>query len=71
MVRTIITGAAGRMGMRLVALTLGAPGLQLSGAVEAKGHPALGKDAGEVAQIGRVNIPITDNLSTYLSQTSN
>lgn len=68
MVRTIITGAAGRMGMRLVALTLGAPGLQLSGAVEAKGHPALGKDAGEVAQIGRVNIPITDNLSTYLSQ---
>ncbi|MCA9455628.1 MAG: 4-hydroxy-tetrahydrodipicolinate reductase [Nitrospiraceae bacterium] len=68
MIRTIITGAAGRMGMRLVALTQATPGLQLSGAVEVKGHPAIGKDAGEVAQIGQVNIPITDDLQTCLSQ---
>lgn len=54
--------------MRLVALTQDSPVLQLSGAVEAKGHPALGKDAGEVAQIGPVNLPITDNLNTCLSQ---
>lgn len=68
MIRVIITGAAGRMGMRLVALTVGTTGMQLSGAVEAKGHPAFGKDAGEVAQIGQVNISITDDLSTCLPQ---
>ncbi len=68
MVRTIITGAAGRMGMRLVALTLETSGLHLSGAVEAKTHPAIGKDAGELAQIGPAGIPITDELSTYLPQ---
>lgn len=68
MVRTIITGAAGRMGLRLVALAFETSGLQLSGAIEAKGHPALGKDAGEAAKIGQVNIPITDDLSTCLSE---
>lgn len=68
MVRTIIAGAAGRMGMRLVALTLDTPALQLSGAVEAKGHPSLGKDAGEVAQVGQVNVRVTDDLNTCLSQ---
>ena len=67
MVQIIITGAAGRMGMRLIALTLATPGLQLYAAVEAENHPALGKDAGEVAQIGQMNIPITDNLNTCLS----
>ncbi len=52
--------------MRLVALTLDAPDLQLTGAVEAKNHSALGKDAGDVAQIGPVNIPITDDIRTCL-----
>jgi 4-hydroxy-tetrahydrodipicolinate reductase len=66
-VQTIITGAAGRMGMRLIALTLATPGLQLYAAVEAENHPALGKDAGEVAQVGHVNIPITNNLNACLS----
>lgn len=56
------------MGMRLVGLTIDTPGLQLSGAIEAKDHPALGKDAGEVAKIGPLNIPITDNLNTCLPQ---
>jgi 4-hydroxy-tetrahydrodipicolinate reductase len=68
MVQIIITGAAGRMGMRLVALTPDTPGLQLSGAVEAKSHPALGRDAGEVAHIGKVGILITDDLNPCLSQ---
>ncbi|MGD9852719.1 MAG: 4-hydroxy-tetrahydrodipicolinate reductase [Nitrospirales bacterium] len=68
MVRTIITGAAGRMGMRLVALAHEANGMTLAGAIEMKGHPSLGKDAGEVAQIGRAGVSLTDNLATCLSQ---
>ena len=65
-VKTIITGAAGRMGKRLVALAQETEGLTLAGAIEMKGHPALGNDVGEVAQIGRVNIPLTDDLGSCL-----
>ena len=68
MVRTIIAGAAGRMGMRLVALTKETAGLLLTGAIEMKGHPALGKDAGEIAQFGKTGILLTDNLHTCLPQ---
>ena len=68
MVRTIIAGAAGRMGMRLVALTQETDGLSLTGAIEMKGHPALGKDAGEIAQFGKTGILLTDNLHTCLPQ---
>ena len=67
MVRTIIAGAAGRMGMRLVALTQETESLSLTGAIEMKGHPALGKDAGEISQIGKVGILLSDNLHTCLA----
>jgi 4-hydroxy-tetrahydrodipicolinate reductase len=55
----IIGGAAGRMGMRIVALLGEAPGLRLAAALEAPTHPSLGRDAGEVAGAGRLGIPIT------------
>lgn len=67
MVRTIVTGAAGRMGMRLAALTHEAEGLSLAGAIEMKEHPALGKDAGEVAQIGKTGIQLSDDLQACLA----
>ena len=67
MVRTIITGAAGRMGKRLVALTQETDGMTLTGAIELKEHPLLGKDAGEMAQIGKTGILLTDNLQTSLA----
>ncbi len=68
MVRTIIAGAAGRMGMRLIALTQETESLSLTGAIEMKEHSALGKDAGEIAQIGKVGILLCDNLHTCLAQ---
>ena len=67
MVKTIIAGAAGRMGMRLVALTQETDGLLLSGAIEMKRHPALNKDAGEIAQIGKTSVLLTDNLHASLA----
>lgn len=66
MVRTIIAGAAGRMGMRLVALTQESCILSLAGAIEMKGHPAIGKDAGEIAQVGRTGILLTEDISNSL-----
>ena len=59
MADVVIAGAAGRMGCRLVALVQEEKDLRLVGALEAPGHPALLKDAGEVAGVGKVGVPIT------------
>lgn len=55
----VVAGAAGRMGSRLVALLQEDRELRLVGALEAAGHPALSRDAGEVAGTGRLGLPIT------------
>ncbi|HEX7786643.1 MAG TPA: 4-hydroxy-tetrahydrodipicolinate reductase, partial [Methylomirabilota bacterium] len=47
MAEVVVAGAAGRMGSRLVALLKDDPELRLVAALEAPGHPALGRDAGE------------------------
>lgn len=44
-----INGAAGRMGQRLLALAREDPEFSIGAALEAPGHPALGRDAGETA----------------------
>ena len=64
----IIGGAAGRMGMRIVALRGEAPGLRLAAALEAATHPSLGRDAGELAGAGRLGIPITGDPKAAIVQ---
>lgn len=54
------------MGCRLVALIKDSTVLSLAGAIEGKGHGALGADAGETAGCGRAGVPITDNLAALL-----
>lgn len=54
--------------MRLVGLCQESNALTLVGAIEVKGHPALGKDAGEVAQIGRMGVFLSENLESCLSE---
>ncbi len=62
----VVAGAAGRMGSRLVALVHEDPDLRLAGALEAPGHPALHRDAGETAGIGRINVPISEDVEGLL-----
>ncbi len=57
-----ITGAAGRMGQRLVALARADGGFNIVGAVERPDHPAQGKDPGELSGIGAIGTPITFDL---------
>src|SRR5687767_15381204 len=64
----VVGGAAGRMGMRIVALLGEAPGLRLAAALEAASHPSLGRDAGEVAGAGRLGIPISGDPKAAISQ---
>jgi 4-hydroxy-tetrahydrodipicolinate reductase len=47
------------MGQRIVALGHADPTFVISAALEAPGSPHLGKDAGELAGIGKIGVPIT------------
>src|SRR5262245_46385580 len=68
MLNVIVAGAAGRMGCRLVALIKESTTLSLAGALEEKGHHAVGDDAGETAGCGRAGIPITDDFESLLGR---
>ena len=68
MADVVVAGAAGRMGNRLVALLQEDKELRLVGALEAPGHPALGRDAGEAAGVGRLTVPITADAEAVLGK---
>ncbi|MDH4098697.1 MAG: 4-hydroxy-tetrahydrodipicolinate reductase [Nitrospira sp.] len=68
MIKVIVAGAAGRMGCRLVSLVRDSTALTLAGALEGKGHHALGEDAGETAGAGHADIPITDDLAALMER---
>ena len=61
MTDVVVAGAAGRMGSRIVACLHGDTELKVVAALEAVGHAAGGRDAGELAGVGRLNVPITDD----------
>jgi len=67
MIRIAITGAAGRMGRTLVQALEGNTALVLSAALERSGVSLLGSDAGELAGIGRLDVPVTDSLVDALA----
>ena len=54
-----VNGAAGRMGQRVVALASKDAEIRVDAALEAAGSPALGKDAGELAGVGKLGTAIT------------
>jgi len=68
MADVVVAGAAGRMGSRLVALLQQETELRLVAALEAPGHPALGRDAGESAGVGRLGVPIAADVEAALGR---
>ena len=68
MPEVVVAGAAGRMGSRVVACLQDAADLTLAGALEAPGHRALGRDAGELAGVGRVGVPLTGDPALVLTR---
>jgi 4-hydroxy-tetrahydrodipicolinate reductase len=63
----IVCGAAGRMGKNLVSLMQENPAARLVGAVEAAGHAAIGKDAGDVAGIGPIGVPLSADYDALVT----
>ncbi|HEY6011904.1 MAG TPA: 4-hydroxy-tetrahydrodipicolinate reductase, partial [Nitrospirota bacterium] len=68
MIKAVVTGAAGRMGARIINVLSTSEGIRLSGAIERKGHPLMGQDANGPAGIpaGSVLTLITDDLAAGL-----
>ncbi len=56
--RIAIHGAAGRMGQRLTALGHAQEGMRIVAALESATHPAIGQDAGMLAGIGEIGVPL-------------
>lgn len=59
--RTVIAGAGGRMGRTLIRILHETGGAVLAGALEAKGHPDLGQDAGILAGLGPSGVTLSDD----------
>ena len=68
MIRVIVTGATGRMGCRVIDLVYADPELELVGAVTHATHPALGRDAGEVAGVGHLGVVLESDCTRTLQQ---
>jgi 4-hydroxy-tetrahydrodipicolinate reductase len=56
--KLVIVGAAGRMGRRIVSLSIDAGWFDIIAAVETKDHPDIGKDAGLVASARPIDVKL-------------
>lgn len=64
-IQLAVYGAAGRMGQRVIALAHQDADFHLCAAYEAAGSPRLGHDAGEVAGLGTLGVPITSEIGPH------
>lgn len=67
MVRIAIVGAAGRMGQSLIKTCANTPNAVLTAAIERKESPDLGRDAGELAGLASLGVPVTDDLAKVVN----
>jgi len=68
MIKAIVSGAAGRMGGRIVHMILQNPEIDLGAAFERPDHPAVGSDVGIVAGVGEIGITISGSLEEVLDK---
>lgn len=62
MIKLAIAGAAGRMGRAIIEAAGAVPEVEIAAALERSGGDVLGLDAGELAGVGRIGVPISDTL---------
>ncbi|APG83001.1 dihydrodipicolinate reductase DapB [Sinorhizobium americanum CCGM7] len=58
--KLVVVGAAGRMGQTLIRIVHQTAGVRLHAAIERSNSPFLGRDAGELAGLGPIGVPVTD-----------
>ena len=64
--RVVIAGAGGRMGAANIRAVATTPGLVLHSAFDRPGSPSIGRDAGETAGAGHLNVAIGDDAEAAL-----
>jgi len=67
MINVGITGASGRMGRALLEAVTNTEGMTVAAAIERPGSSVIAVDAGEVAGIGKLNVPIVDDLRAVVT----
>jgi len=65
-IRLVIAGAGGRMGRTLMHAIAVTKGVTLAGAVEAAGSAVIGRDAGELADLGANGIKVVSDAAPLL-----
>jgi len=58
-----VAGAAGRMGRAIISCCQGRAEVHVSAALERTGSDLIGVDAGELAGVGNIEVPVTDDLA--------
>ncbi|HEY3346671.1 MAG TPA: 4-hydroxy-tetrahydrodipicolinate reductase [Nitrospirota bacterium] len=67
MVNCVVTGAAGRMGRRIMELLIEHDGTDVSCATERPGHELIGMDIGDYLGLGNKGCTITDDFAKAIS----
>ncbi len=68
MVKAVVTGAAGRMGGKIINLISSSEDINLVGAVEMSGHPIVGRDISQGSVFGGTKVIVSDKLSDCIEQ---
>ena len=67
MTRIAVVGASGRMGRSLIEAVQAQDGIELTAAVDRAGGDSIGRDAGELAGIGRLGVAVADELERVVA----
>ncbi|MDP3298322.1 MAG: 4-hydroxy-tetrahydrodipicolinate reductase [Thermodesulfovibrionia bacterium] len=70
MLNITVTGAAGKMGSRIIALSKDYKDIKLVGAVERKEHKNIGQDIGDIIGIGKTGIKLVSNVKDVEGKTN-
>jgi len=68
MIKVIVTGAGGKMGGRIINMIDDADDIEVVGAIEAPGHPIIGRDVGHSLGLGRTGALVSDRLADCIDQ---
>jgi 4-hydroxy-tetrahydrodipicolinate reductase len=66
--RIAVMGAAGRMGKTLIEAVQQTPGAGLTAAVDRHDSTLVGADAGELAALGRIGVPLSGDLDRVVEE---
>jgi len=67
-IKVIVTGAAGRMGGRIITLVHDDNRVELVGALEREGHQLVGSDVGAYLGLGKTGVILEDDLNDCIER---